>query len=143
MKRNKKSLTMILSVMLVAAMIFAMAGCGKKEMTGSAETVHEDGEVLGEGSKEFAFLIVDAEGEEVNLEIHTDKETVGEALMELGVIAGEEGPYGLYIKTVNGDTYDYDEDGKYWAFYVNGEYGMASADLTTITEGDSYAFKVE
>ena len=79
----------------------------------------------------------------MNLEIHTDKENVGEALEELGVIAGEESDYGLYVKTVNGETVDYDQDGKYCAFYVNGEYAMTSVDATEITEGDSYAFKVE
>ena len=57
------------------------------------------------------------------LEIHTDQETVGAALLELGLIAGEESEYGLFIKTVNGLTADYDTDGVYWAFYIDGEIG--------------------
>ena len=36
-----------------------------------------------------------------------------------------------------------DKDGKYWAFYVNGEYASAGVDATDITEGATYAFKVE
>ena len=144
MRSNKKLLTLLLSLMLVAAMAFAVTGCNKKEeAVVSTETVHEDGEVIGEGSKEFAFTVVNMEGEETNLEIHTDKETVGEALLELGVIAGEESEYGLYVKTVNGETVDYDKDGKYWAFYINGEYGMTGVDTTKIAEGESYAFKAE
>ena len=140
MKHTRK----LLIFMLCAVMVLGMAGCSKKEDTAvSTETVYEDGAVLGEGSKEFAFLIVNTQGEEVNLEIHTDKENVGEALEELGLIAGEESDYGLYVKTVNGETVDYDQDGKYWAFYVNGEYAMTSVDATAIAEGDSYAFKVE
>ena len=59
------------------------------------------------------------------------------------MIAGEDGDYGLYVKTVNGETVDYDKDGKYWAFYINGEYGMTGVDATDIVEGDSYAFKAE
>ena len=145
MRNKKKIVTWMLAMMLIVAMTLGMAGCGSKEEAAEStvETVHEDGTVLGEGSKEFAFTVVDADGVETNLEIHTDKETVGEALLDLGVIAGEDGEYGLYVKTVNGETVDYDKDGKYWAFYVNDEYGMTGVDATEITEGDSYAFKVE
>lgn len=144
MRNKKKIVTWMLAMMLIVAMTLGMAGCGSKEEPAEAvETVYEDGTVLGEGSKEFAFTVVDADGVETNLEIHTDKETVGEALLDLGVIAGEDGDYGLYVKTVNGLTVDFEEDGKYWAFYIDGEYGMTGVDATTITEGASYAFKVE
>lgn len=98
---------------------------------------------LGEGSTKFMFTVVDKEGVETRFEIHTDKETVGEALLELGLVAGDDGEYGLYVNTVNGITVDYDTDGVYWAFYVNDEYAMTGVDATTITEGDTYSFKVE
>ena len=87
--------------------------------------------------------VTDKDGNETQFEIHTDKETVGEALQELNLIDGEEGEYGLFVKTVNGITADYDTDGVYWAFYVNGEYATSGVDVTQITEGDSYALKVE
>ena len=87
--------------------------------------------------------MTDKDGNETQFTIHTDKETVGEALLELNLIAGDESEYGLYVKTVNGITADYDSDGVYWAFYVNGEYATAGVDSTPITEGDSYALKVE
>ena len=64
-------------------------------------------------------------------------------MQELELITGEQGEYGLYVKTVNGVTADYDKDGTYWAFYINGEYGMTGVDVTTITEGESYSLKVE
>ena len=87
--------------------------------------------------------MTDKDGKETQFEIHTDKESVGEALQELGLIDGEEGEYGLFVKTVNGITADYDADGVYWAFYINGEYANSGIDVTKITEGDSYALKVE
>ena len=99
--------------------------------------------VLGTGSTEFSLTVVDQEGSETQFEIHTDKETVGEALLELGLIDGEESEYGLYVKTVNGITVDYDKDGKYWAFYINGEYASSGVDSTEIAEGESYSFKAE
>jgi hypothetical protein len=67
---------------------------------------------------------------------------VGDALLELGLIAGEEGAYGLYVKTVNGITADYDVDGTYWAFYIGDDYGMTGVDMTNIEPGATYAFKV-
>ena len=144
MRSTKKIVTMILAVMLVAAMALGMAGCGKKKDAAAFETTtYEDGTVLGEGSKTFTFTVVDKDGKETTLEVHTEKDTVGDALLEHKVIAGEDGDYGLYVKGVNGQVVDYDTDGKYWAFYINGEYGMTGVDVTTITEGDSYAFKVE
>jgi hypothetical protein len=99
--------------------------------------------VIGEGAASFELTVVNTAGEEATFEVKTDKETVGEALLEYEVIAGEDGQYGLYVKTVNGETVDYDKDGKYWAFYINGEYGMTGVDVTEIVEGDSYALKVE
>lgn len=145
MKKNRRIMNLLLAAMLVMALAFT-AGCGKKDNNDaqvSAETVYEDGTVLGEGSIEFALTVVNTAGEEVNLEIHTDKETVGEALLDLGVIAGEDSDYGLYVKTVNGETLDFDKDGKYWAFYINGEYAMTGVDATDITDGDAYALKAE
>ncbi len=147
MKLKKKSLPFLLRcVVLIAAIALYATGCGKTESgqsAGSDGIVAENGQVLGEGASVFAFTVVDKEGSEVQLEIHTDKETVGAALMELGLISGDESEYGLYVKTVNGITADYDKDGVYLAFYVNGEYAMTGVDSTPITEGESYAFKVE
>ena len=54
------------------------------------------------------------------------------------LIEGEEGPFGLYVKKVNGVEADFDKDGTYWAFYINGEYAMSGVDTTKITEGEQY-----
>ena len=97
--------------------------------------------VRGEGAKLFYFTVTDADGKSTAYEIHTDKSTVGEALLALGLIAGEDGAYGLYVKTVDGVTLDYEKDGKYWAFYENDAYAAKGVDATEITEGASYAFK--
>ena len=51
--------------------------------------------------------------------------------------------FSLYVKKVNGITADYDVDQTYWAFYINGEYGMTGVDATDIEAGATYTFKVE
>lgn len=165
-KCNKKLLSLILSMMLIVAMAFSMTGCGgndtkqpgaETETSDAAGTDKEqpdrepesgsdtvsDITILGEGSTVFTFTVTDGEGTETAFEIHTDKTTVGEALLELELIDGEDGAYGLYVKTVNGITADYDADGTYWAFYINGEMAMTGVDSTDVEEGAAYAFKVE
>lgn len=114
-----------------------------EEQTTEQTDAQTDATVLGEGQTVFTFNVTDADGNETNFEIHTDKETVGEALLELDLIAGEDSEYGLYVKTVNGITADYDKDQTYWAFYVNGEYAQTGVDSTNVTAGDTYSFKVE
>ena len=84
-----------------------------------------------------------ADGKTVTFTVNTDEETVGAALLKLGVIAGDDSEYGLYVKTVNGETADYDTDGTYWGFYINGEYAMTGVDATTLEAGATYAFRVE
>ena len=147
--RMKKSLSLFLCMVLIAATALFAAGCGNSsDPEGSSPSdidlnVPADGSVLGTGEKQFTFSVTDLDGSEVSYEIHTDAETVGDALMELELISGDQGEFGLYVKTVNGITADYDKNGTYWAFYVNGEYAMSGVDTTDIEEGATYAFKVE
>ena len=153
MKHSKKLLSFIFCMALIVAMALFTTGCndstdnGTPSGEGTEANIQTDAQAvsnqLGEGSTKFTFTVVDKEGNETPFEIHTDKETVGDALAELGLIDGEEGDYGLYVKTVNGITADYDKDGVYWAFYVNDEYAPSGVDSTVITEGNHYSFKVE
>ncbi len=150
MTKCKKHLSLFLCIMLIAATALFTNGCSQKQEAENPESVIETTDasasqdtILGEGETSFAFTVVDKDGNETQFEIHTDKTIVGEALLELGLISGDEGDYGLYVKEVNGITADYDTDGTYWAFYVDGEYAMSGVDSTEITEGSVYAFKVE
>ena len=143
----KKMLSFILCLCLVAAMTLMASGCnGKKEDSSSAtsltSSVNEPTKV-GQGATKFTFTVVDAAGKETVFEVSTDKTLVSDALLEADLIAGEDSQYGLYVKTVNGTTLDFDKDGKYWAFYVNGAYGQKGVSETEIVAGDTYSFKAE
>ena len=87
--------------------------------------------------------VYDKSGNITVFEVHTDKTTVGAALLELGIIEGDKDTYGLYVKTVNDITLDYDKDKKYWAFYVDDHYANEGVDSTEIKEDVIYAFKPE
>ena len=147
LKNSKKLTSWLLCTMLIVTMAFTTVACKSNEgnnqtSTETQKTEESKEHILGEGQTKFTFTVVDKDGNETNFEIHTDQETVGDALLELELIAGEESEYGLYIKTVNGITADYDTDQTYWAFYVNDEYASTGVDTTNIEEGNTYSFKV-
>lgn len=140
---NKRFIKQVLCIVLALVLMMALAACGETE-TGEPELITvTDGEVIGEGAAEFPLTIVDAEGKSLQITVKTDADTVGAALVDLGIIAGEDSEYGLYVKTVNGITLDYEQDGMYWSFYINGEYAMTGVDLTAIEAGASYELKAE
>ncbi len=151
MKKTRffKTLSFFLCILLIAAMALFTIGCNDKNVesgetqTSSVSQKANSTTVLGNGTIKFPFSVIDADGNEAKFEINTDKKTVGDALLELKLIDGEQGPYGLYVKTVNGTTLDYNKDGKYWAFYVNGEYANSGVDTTNISVNETYSFKVE
>ena len=139
----KRMLSLILCAVLIAAMALSVTGCSDNSKSQWETKTFEDGDTLGNGSTEFTLIVTDGEGNEATATIHTDKTIVGEALLELELIAGEPQDMGLYVKTVNGKTYDYDTDGKYWAFYIDGEYAMTGIDATEIVPGTTYSLKAE
>lgn len=139
----KCQLKRLLALALAAVMLLALTACGKAPQSGTVTVPVQDGAVIGEGGKTFSVEVTDADGKTVRFTVRTDQETVGAALQELGVVAGEQSSYGLYIKTVNGITADYDRDGVYWAFYIDGGYAATGADQTGVTAGSVYAFRVE
>ena len=149
MKRVRRThwLSFLLCIVLIAAAAWVTTGCSssgaEEEASAVGAAVAKDGDTLGTGETEFPLIIADQNGTEIRITVRTDKTVVGEALQELGLLEGEEGPYGLYVKTVNGIRADYDKDKVYWAFYINGDYAMSGVDVTEICAGDEYALRVE
>ena len=133
----KKTLNAFLLLLALVLCLVSCGGAADADALWENAAYTEDTE-LGEGEK---TVVVEVKVEEysVSFTIHTDKAILGDALFEHALIDGEEGPYGLYIKKVNGITADYDADQSYWAFYVNGEYAMSGVDTTNIEEGVTYS----
>lgn len=168
MKKQCKAhsiLSCLVLILLSAAMALSVIACQKNEgetpqtqqvltdektnvepetpTTDTEATDTQAGNVLGVGQTQFAVEVTHLDGTVKNFTVNTDKKTVGEALIEVGLIEGENGPYGLMIMAVDGKTHKYEDGGKYWAFYINGEYAMSGVDSTDITAGAAYSFKVE
>ncbi len=145
-KNTRKALYILTAMTLIAAMSITVTGCGKSDgttVTGFTVVGNQELEPIGEGENEFTFLVTDAEGSTHGYEVHTDETVVGKALLSLGLIEGEDGDYGLYVKTVDGITLDFDTDGKYWAFYADGAYANSGVDTTDIDPDTAYEFRAE
>lgn len=120
---NKKILWVIIAVLLVAALAVAYF------LTRPSGTM---------GLKEFTLVIVHKDGVEKKMEMRSDAEFLGPVLQEKGIIEGDMGDYGLYIKKVDGEKAVYEEDNAYWAFYVGEEYAALGIDKTPIEDGATY-----
>lgn len=135
----KKTIKSITCVLLTFALIFCFASCtdtaDKTALWENAKYV-EDCE-FGDGGTTVQVEVKAGE-QSVTFTINTDKTVLGDALFEYDLISGEEGPYGLYIKSVNGITADYDIDQSYWSFYKNGEYMTSGVDGAVISDGEHY-----
>ena len=138
----------LFAIILALVMALSLMACGNTAVQPDADADADapavtDGAALGEGAHSFTLEITDADGKTITATIHTDAETVGEALSKLEIVQGEDSEFGLYIKTVNGITADYDVDQTYWAFYIDGEYAQTSVDMTAVNDGSVYKLAVE
>lgn len=131
MQTNKR-LSKLLSAFCVAALLAALAlsltACGQTEKSAPVS---------------FTLQVVDGDGNQTDLKLQSDKPTLGDALLDLGIAEGDMGPYGLCITKVNGIYAEYAATGTYWALYVDGEYASAGVDSTPLTPDTVYALKVE
>ncbi|MCM1326439.1 MAG: DUF4430 domain-containing protein [Bacteroidales bacterium] len=92
------------------------------------------------GTKVISVEVVDDNAASKIYTTRTDAEYLRQALEETeGLsIEGTESAYGLMVTTVNGLTADYNTDGAYWAFYVDGEYCNYGVDEQPIEDGQAY-----
>ena len=133
-----KTTTRILLLLLALLMGLSLMACADVDKTGAWETATYDRDTeLGEGAKTVTVKVI-ADEQELIFTIHTDKTTLGDALLEHKLIDGEQGPYGLYIKKVNGIVADYDADQTYWNFTKAGELMMVGVDSAEIADGEQY-----
>ncbi len=140
----KKTIKSIICVTLSLVFILCLVSCTSKvDASGLWEnaTYLKDTK-LGKGETTVE-VEVKVEDQSVTFTIKTDKKTLGDALIEHDIIAGEDGPYGLYVKTVNGMTLDEKAGNYYWAFYKDGEYLMTGVESTEISDGEHYEIVYE
>ncbi len=96
-----------------------------------------------EGSKQITITVVNSRKEDTDYTLRTDAKYLRQAMEEADglTFSGQESEYGMMVETVNGETVDFDRDGSYWAFYVNGEYCSYGIDTQPVEDED--VFRIE
>ncbi len=96
-----------------------------------------------EGSKAITIEVVNKEKETKSYDVKTDAEFLRQAMEETKdlTFSGTESEFGMMVETVNGETADYNVDGAYWAFYVNGEYCNYGIDTQPVVDGDKFTIE--
>lgn len=128
------------NIFLVLALCLFVTGCAMNSDTQSdlwSTAKYTQDTSFGDGAKTLD-ITVEAGDKSAVFTIKSDKTTVGEALMEHELVTGEQGPYGLYIKSVNGIVADYNIDKSYWSFNKQGEYMTTGVDTTEFVDGDKF-----
>lgn len=92
------------------------------------------------GAKKITVEVADDKQESQTYTIQTNQEYLRQALEETEGLAieGTESEYGLMVETINGVTADYNTNGAYWAFYVDGDYCNYSVDQQPLEDGQAY-----
>lgn len=126
MKKNKKTIiALILFVVLVAAAALVWYFNKPSNDTNSL-------------LKTIEVSVVHGDGSEKSFEIKTNEEYLRGALEQEKLIEGDEGEYGLFITSVDGE--EADSDAQQWWCLNDGEGVMlnTSIDDTAINDGDCY-----
>ena len=134
----KRTLSLLVMLALLAAMALNFTACFEADTPKTEEPTTAASE-----KTQITVEVVCADGTQKTFTVNTDKTNLGDALIEEGLIEGEEGAYGWFITKVDGEFHKWEDDGKYWAFYINGEYAMTGVSSTPITAGTTYTFKAE
>lgn len=131
-----------ISALLALLLLLSFSACGQRASEEHTISL-VSGQTYGTGKYTFDLIVTDPDGVDTQVTVKTDKDTLGDALLQLGIVDGEKSDFGLYVKTVNGITLDYDRDQKYWALYVNEEPVDSGIDATPVVEGNIYTLKAE
>ena len=95
-----------------------------------------------QGSKTVVVEVVHGDGTEKSFTLHTDAENLRQACEEQQLIAGQEGEYGLYVLTVDGETAD-ESVQQWWCITKGGEEHFFGVDDTVIQDGEQYEFTLK
>lgn len=123
LKNTKKILIALIGLIVVIAVLFGVYRFTKPATVQGAKTITVD--VIHKDTSQKTF------------EYHTDREYLGEVLIDEGLVSGEEGAYGMFITTVDSETVD-NANQEWWCITKNQEMLNTSADQTPIADGEKY-----
>ena len=125
--KNKKLIVAVAAVLAIIALMVGIWFATRPE--------------TAEGAKAYAVTVVHKDSTVKEFSYRTDAEFLDDALLAEGLIAGEDGPYGLTVITVDGEDAVWDKDNAYWAIWIGEE--MATTGISEIPVYDGSSFKLE
>ena len=90
------------------------------------------------GKKDFTVIVVHSDGTSKEFKYKSNQEYLGRALVEVGLVEDNQGPYGLYIEEVDGERAVWEENGAWWGIYIGEESAVTGADEIVLTDGGVY-----
>lgn len=122
--KNKKLIVAVIALIVVVA---AMAGL---YLATRPEAV--------QGGKTITVTVVHGDTTSKDFTYNTDAEYLGEVIVAEGLVNGQDGPYGLYFDTVDGETASWEVNQSYWSILIGEEYATTGADGIVLTDGGVY-----
>ena len=123
MRGNKKTLFAVAALAVVAALMLGLWYFTRPETQ--------------VGDKTVVVEVVHADGNSREFTCQTDEEYLGPLLLEEKLAEGEQGAYGLFIITVDGETAQ-DSLRQWWCITKEGERVDTGVDTTPIADGDHF-----
>lgn len=130
---NKKAAAVMVVLVLIIGAVVAL-GARKNQQNNAAPA--------DPGSKSVLIEIEHGDGTTNEIPIVSDEKWLADALLDEGIVSGEQGSYGLYVLEVDGERADFDKDGKWWKLSVNGEESEKGASQTPLEDGTVYTWSV-
>lgn len=123
--KNKKLVIAIVALVVVIALLAGVYFATRPEAQA--------------GSKKITVTVVHADGTSKDFTHKTDVESLGRAIVEMGLVEDQQGPYGLFFDTVDGETAVWETDQAYWSILIGEEYAVTGADEIMIEDGGVYS----
>ena len=133
----------LIAIVLCLVMVLGLAACAGEQAPDATDSIGTAGSTEGSTAetgalKKINVTVVHSDGSQKEFTYETDEEFVGPVLVAAGLIKGNDGPYGLEITEVDGETAVYAVDKAYWAVYEGAEYALQGIDTTPAVDGGSY-----
>lgn len=102
----------------------------------NANAIYEGQVIVLPAVKTVTVTVIDKDWNVTSFTYETTASNLADVLKDNKLVKGSEGPYGLYIETVNGITADWDADQSWWQINRNGETPEVGASSIPVNNGD-------
>ena len=92
---------------------------------------------VSEGAKNITVEVIHGDHSSKTFAYPTDRDYLGEVLKDEELVTGEDGAYGMFIQSVDGETAD-ESIQEWWCITKDQKKLNTSADQTPIADGDKY-----